>query len=179
MQGEHTPARARSDVARIGSLEAGQDLAFERRWWVVQRASWAAMVIVLAAGLGGACGRGPLCRSRHANSGVVVELPRVGRFNFGAEMKLHVTSDAMSDAPDLRIRVPVEFARCAGIERTTPRAVSEALTGADLVYTFSRGTPEDTPVQVLFHLRPVALGPCSARIVAGGVGLQVTHFVLP
>lgn len=45
---------------RVGDLELGQDLPFQRREWAVQRIAWAAMAAVLTAALLGLFGSGPV-----------------------------------------------------------------------------------------------------------------------
>ena len=45
-------------VRRVGDLEIGQGLDFQRREWAIQRIDWMAMLLVLAAVLLGLFGRG-------------------------------------------------------------------------------------------------------------------------
>jgi hypothetical protein len=45
-------------------VAVGEDLGFQRGWWRFERATWVCFVLILAADLAGAFGRGPLAELR-------------------------------------------------------------------------------------------------------------------
>lgn len=110
-----------------------QDLAFERRQWVVERAGWGLMAAIVAAGLLGAFGHGPLSWAVVREGRLAVAHDRFGRF--AGETQLRVT---VGPIPGERVEVSIgrEFLEAMEVSAVTPEPSDIRFAGDSLVYAF-------------------------------------------
>ncbi len=76
-------------VTRKGDVEIGSDLDFERRWRHVQQALWITFGVLVALGLAGLFGRGPLARARAGSETDPIQV-EYDRFNASAKLKVTI-----------------------------------------------------------------------------------------
>jgi hypothetical protein len=76
-------------IKRIGDLEINQDLAVQARMWKIQRIGWAAMGLIVLAGLIGSFGHGPISHGTAGgpDSGFMLEFDRLGRMHGPSELR--------------------------------------------------------------------------------------------
>ena len=68
-------------IERVGDIDIGQDLEFQRRMWVAQRIGWLTMLVVVIVGLVGFVGHGPLTggSTGSAANGLEIDYARFAR----------------------------------------------------------------------------------------------------
>ncbi len=164
---------------RVGDLEVGQDLAFERRSWAVQRAAWAAICLVLLAALLGLLGgAGPLARARASAGPLEVEYSRFARHGAPAELVIRLGREAARGG---EARVWIEQAYLDGLRVATitpPPARVEAGDGRQtFIFALAEG---DAPATIVFHTTPQTLGGRAGRLgLPGGPELSLGQLVYP
>lgn len=150
-------------IQRVGSLEIDQDLAFQRRSWVVQRVGWVLMaVLVLAAALG-FLGSGPLSRARAEVPGLMtVEYQRFARLETGETLTLRLQPAATSgDA--VRVSLDQAFLGSVKLESVQPAPARVEAAGGRLVYVFAVAEPR-VPTVVTFRYEPREIGTLRAVV---------------
>ncbi len=160
---------------RVGDLEIGHDLDFQRRSWRVQRVAWLAMIlIVIAALLGLFGGEGVLNQAVLGDPGAAlrVEYHHFDRVLDQTHLRLEVSGTARlwitnSFLEHLLIEaiVPEPKQMIAGDERTT------------LVFELAEAEPFGA---VVIYYKPQRVGLVSGQIgVDGGVTYAFQQFIYP
>ena len=169
-----------SDTKRVGDLEVGQDLGFERRTWAVQRAAWVVMLLILAAALVGLVGRGPLSRATAGDpgSGLWAEYSRFERYQAPTVVRVHLGPGA-GQGGKVRLWLSREFIETVDLEHVYPEP--EAVEAAADRLTYVLATPDPSqPLAITYQFksqqywgRPVRLG------LEAGPELQFSQFFYP
>lgn len=164
-----------SDIRRVGDLELGQDLDFQRRSWRVQRVAWVLMLlIVIAALLGLFGGDGVLNQATlgAVDSGLRVQYhhfdrvldPTHLRVELGGSGHLWITN-ALLERVTIDEIIPEPEQMIAGEERTT------------FVFELAAGDPAG---MVIISYKPQRIGQLSGQIgVDGGVSYDLQQFIFP
>jgi len=167
--------------SRVGDLEVGQDLRFQRREWLVQRVGWGVLVAFLLAGLLGLLGGGPLAIAETGGDGDPMRL-RYERFTrHGAPSALEVRLTSATVGADRRTRfwLQRDFINGLQIQRITPEPESVFVGTERLTYVFPAAALSDTTT-ILFNVVPQARWARSGRIgLPGGTEVPFGQFVYP
>ena len=156
---------------RVGEIDTSEDLAHERREWVVQRVAWAAMALFVATAASGLLGAGPLARAEARGAGFDVAYPRFARQEATDELTVRL-------APGIPAEVWLarELLGSHEIEEVTPRPDSVTPRADRLVHRWASAGP----AEVVFRLRPVRPGRHPIRLgVAGGGEVELHQLVYP
>ncbi len=169
-----------SELQRVGRLEVGQDLDFQRREWLVERVGWAAMALLILAGLLGLLGGGPLARATAGDRGgpVWLEYDRFERYRSPATLRLHLSARQWPEGR-ARVRLSREYLEGVQVERVVPEPESiEA--GPDWFTYVLRVTDPTRPPAVTFDVKPERLWRLEGRIgLADGPELRFGQLVYP
>jgi hypothetical protein len=163
---------------RVGELEVGQDLGFQRREWRVQRIAWVAMAMVLVAGLAGLLGSGPLAHAAAEAEGLTVEYDRIVRDRAPFDLRFVLPPGT---APSGQVDLWIDRALLdkAEIARVVPQPESERA-GADRVVFTVAVTDPDAPAEVIVALDPHDVGGFAVGVgIVDGPQVELTGFVLP
>lgn len=163
---------------RVGELDVGQDLEFQRREWRVQRIAWVVMALVLLAGLTGLLGSGPLAHAAAESDGLTVEYGRIVRDRAPFELRFVLApGTASSDTVDIWIdRALLDKAE---IQRVVPQPESEQAGADRVVFTIAVADP-DAPAEVIVSLDPHDVGGFAVGAgIVDGPQVELTGFVLP
>jgi hypothetical protein len=171
-----------TDVRRVGDLEVGQDFRFLRQEWLVERAGWTVMALLIVAALLGLCGGpGPLSNASASleDGSLQIEYDRFGHLE--AHMRLHGYLAAGTAAPDGTVSVWINqaYAKRIQISQVIPEP-EKMLAGPDrLIFVFRVADPTQ-PTLVTFFLQPRAIGPVSGRIgLPNRPPLDFSQFIYP
>lgn len=161
------------------TFEIDQDLAFQRREWMVQRVGWWVLVSFVLAALAGLFGGGPLSRARAGTVGrFSIEYERFGRV--GATSLVTVRDHAALGArASSELRIARSYFDSVSIERVTPEPGQIEIGEADVVLRFE--TQQEGPaLTVVLEIKPRRAGLHRAAFANGqGAELsfsQLTYF---
>ena len=146
------------ETRRADGLEIDEDLAFARRSWRVQRASWVGMGVVVVLALAGLLGSGPL--SRHAVSlpGLLrVEYQRFTRYEAPQTLTVRLEPAATQTA-EARVWIDRRYLDDARVEAVTPPPARVEAAGDRLVYAFPISRRGE-PVAIVVALQSERIGP--------------------
>lgn len=166
-------------LKRIGELEVESDLRFHQRMWLVQRFGWMLMLAVLAAGLAGVFGGGPLSQATARSDGdeLVLEYERYARQ--GGRSRVKVDFAVPTGAAEGRLLVSRATLEALEIEQLTPRPLRAESTAEGVVYVFAVAPPADR-VHVALHVKPQGLGGAAVRFaLPGGAGVSADLYIYP
>lgn len=166
--------------SRDGPPDFGQDLAFQRREWAVERAGWFALAALLAAALLGLLGDGPLSRTATASPDGSIRLDYDRFARVGATTRLHLRFRPVADT-DRRYRIWIEgeYRDATRIREVSPTPERVEDDRGRLVYVFRAFEPERS-TEVSFFVHPRGAGFRPGRIgLVGGASIDFRQFIYP
>jgi hypothetical protein len=88
-----------SEPKQVGDIQVNQDLNFQHKAWLVQRAGWILMTLALIAGLAGFFGDGPASRAQAGGIGVPVsaEYDRFTRLQMPSRITFRLEEGSVQD----------------------------------------------------------------------------------
>jgi hypothetical protein len=157
--------------------EVDEDPAFQQRDWRVQRVGWAVLAMILAAGLAGLFGSGPLSNATvSAGDALRVQYERFVRH--GGQTALTVRVASVEPGP-LQVTIGREYLAAFHVRQILPAPVRVQAGDSDLVYTFE-GPGQPGPVELKFFMQPESLGSHAGRLSAGrGATVTLRQFTYP
>jgi hypothetical protein len=156
-------------------LELDSDPRFQRWEWTLQRVGWALLLLVIAAGLAGVLGDGPIAHGHEhtADGALDVRFEKLLRKRAPAAISILVR--ASSDAP--RLWVSRETAKKLDIKRIEPEPSSVSGDLERLVYEFQGAGRE---LLVTLHIEALEAGPVRGSVgIVGGPSVGMNQFVFP
>jgi len=165
---------------RVGDLQIDADLDSQRGEWRFERIGWAAMLLVVAATLLGAFGRGPLSRAEAGAAGGPLHLryERLVRHNSPAPLNLELAPGAAPDG-QARVWIDHDYLEQFDVDHIVPEPESSAAGPDRTTYVFRVADPT-RPARITFGLVPQGFGRLRARVgLAGQPPVELSQFVFP
>jgi hypothetical protein len=158
----------------------GDEMKFHRRYWLVQRAGWALIGLVLLAAFLGLFGPGLLGKA-HAvdqNSRLRVEYERFERKQAETTLRIGLGAGAAQDG-EARLWLSREYLDGIEIQSVTPEPERVEAAGDRVTYVF-RVTDAAQETPVTFHFEPERMGRLRGRAgLADGTSVDFSQFVYP
>jgi hypothetical protein len=151
------------NIPRVGDLEIGQDLQFQRWEWIFQRVGWVVLVAIILAALAGLLGHGPLSRTQTADpdNKLTIEYNRFLQYHDPSTLTIRVNEGA--SGPELRLSFGRDYVEQLDIQAVVPPPV-RVEAGADrAVYVF-RVAEAGRPLMVTAHFEANRMGPLRGEI---------------
>jgi hypothetical protein len=166
---------------RVGDLEIAEDMSFQWRGWMAQRAGWVFMLAIIFAALLGLCGSdGPLNRASAGteNDEISIRYARFLRHMSPTTLEIETGAGAV-DGGYVRVAIAHSYLERFEVDSVTPEPESVQLEPGTLIYNFPAAGTDGTR-SVVFVLRPDAYGRLSGRIgTPGGPFHEIQQFVYP
>jgi hypothetical protein len=153
------------------------DMKFQQRAWVVERAGWLAMTLFVALGLLGVFFSGLLSDTTVATQdrALVVTYQRFEHRTKRSHFTIRVAAPL---AGEVSLRLGASFARAYDIESLTPQPVSSTAGAAGLELDFAPSTAGDLSVEVA--ARAKRFGILRTEIAVQGRGsVAITQIIYP
>jgi hypothetical protein len=166
---------------RVGDLQIGQDLDFERRGWVVQRIGWGILALVLLATLLGLTGNGPFSQASAGSpeSPLRVEYERFVREDAPAELRVFLGRGAVREGR-VAVWIDREYLGRAEVRDVVPEPESVEVRPDRLTFVFRAPVTGDAPLEARFDLEPRRFGRWTGRVgLPDGEPLRISQFVYP
>ena len=169
--------RERQDAADLGIRE---DMRRQRAEWIIERAGWALIALVLVAALAGLLGHGPLSRATAGEPGsrLWAEYHRFERHQAPTELRVHLGPGAGSGG-ELRVWVGRGYLDAIELERVDPEPVAVEAGADQHVFVFAMPDP-GRPTSVLFRFQPDTYGSLRGRLgLPDGEEVTFDQFAYP
>jgi hypothetical protein len=165
----------KADKAReLAEFQAEE--AFHRREWLVQRIAWGLLILVIAAGLAGSFGSGPLSKRAMATASGTIEIDRFARRHASGEWRIQPIQSA-AEGSQLALRISSSFLERYEIAAIVPEPASMTIDGSDVVFVFDAADARGT---VAFHVEPENVGLGEGSFVLNdSEPLLIQQFVYP
>lgn len=167
---EHTPPE----------LDIGQDMAFQRMTWKLERVGWIVLTLLLLAAVAGFFGSGPLSRGRAGDpaSGLWVEYERFARTASLQTLRVHVGAQHVREG-----KVTLWIARAylddEVIEDITPTPESVHI-GKDGIHFIYSVADAATQADVVIRFKTQEWGGAEGRLaIPAGPSVMFKQFIYP
>jgi hypothetical protein len=144
-------------VAKVNEeVAVGEDLAFQKKWWIFERWVWIVFTLILLLDLSGVFGRGPLAKAhRRTHDGAMdVRYERIARTGTPSTMSIAFGGNAIQNGK-IRLFVSESVVKELGAQRVIPSPAEAAVGNGGLSYIFPASGP---PATVEFVLQPSTFG---------------------
>lgn len=153
-------------------MEIDDDVEFQRRVWVAQRIGWTIIGTIVAAGLAGIFGNGPLSRASTGGATLRLEYERFGRLHQSTKLRCLISGGQ----PDIEIALNRGYLNSVRIKTITPEPVQTEAAENWLVYRFAGSAP----MYITFDLKPEDFGSLAGSLrTAAGETLSFHQFIYP
>ena len=125
-------------VAKInGEVAVGEDLRFQRKWWMVERIVWILFLLIIIADLLGAFGREWLAKAHTIapDKSLEIAYESVERFHAPSILTIKASPTAVQNGM-LQLWVSQSIVKSLGKERVIPQPQSSAIGDQGILYTF-------------------------------------------
>jgi len=162
------------------TLQLAQDLALQRRDWILQRVGWILLGLVVIGALLGLFGAGPLSKAvaGRQEGELWVEYRRFWRLQSTMDLQINVGAAAVTGR-QVRIRISRAYLESASLERIVPQPQRVEVGPEFFTYTFDTEAPGQ-PVAMMLAIEATLPGPLTGKIaLKRGPQVEFTHFIYP
>jgi hypothetical protein len=159
-----------------GEIESERAHRFHRRQWIAERIGWAAMAVVLAAGLLGFLGgSGPFVERRVRSGDLELAYPAAMRFGSPEVLRLAVRPRS----EEAQVAISNAYLDAVSIDAIVPPP-KEARGEPDwTVFAFAT-TESSAPISIRISIRPERIGRLTGSIrLDDGPAIALDHWVFP
>ena len=156
-------------------IEVNEDLVFQRKEWRFQRIGWVVMLLITAAALAGAFGRGPLAHTQNSASdqSFRIEYDRIVRHYSNNIFEIRIEQPP---ADSVGIWFDSEFLSGLDLKEIVPEPISSA-TGRGRVIYYFRVQPG---AHISFHYEPDKFGRRNGTMgIEHRASVRLSQFVFP
>ncbi len=138
-----------------------EDMAYQRRFWTVERAGWSVLVLLALIGLSGLLGTGPLSWAKASRGSLSVEYERFQRATRVAPYTFEVKPQT---GPELRLHLSGAFQRNFEISKIQPEAARTAVGPDGMDLFFPAGGGDAARIVMWAHSRRYGTSDIAAQI---------------
>ena len=138
-----------------------EDMRFQRRSWIVERAGWAVLVLLALIGLSGAFGIGPLSWQTASGGSLSVEYERFQRITRLARFTLQVGAQS---EPELRLHLNNALQQHFEISKIQPEPTRTAAGPDGMDLFFATGGTNAARIVIWAHSRRYGVSDITARV---------------
>ena len=158
-------------------LELIEDLRFEQSEWKVQRIAWTIMALLVAMGLIGLFGVGPLSSNSITSTDgrLKLEYDRFERWQAPSALRVILRP---TDESRTQLWISSDFLGTVKLESIVPPPQSTEAQPGGTTYTFQ--VPSREPLVIVFHMQTEKMGNHPIELRANGApALWAPHWVYP
>jgi hypothetical protein len=145
-----------------GEVAVGENLPFQRRWWMFERFIWGFFFVLIVCDLLGLFGQGWLAKARATvpDGALRVDYERIERASTPSTMTLHFGPTAIQNGR-VQVYISDSIVKGLGAQRISPQPAISAIGDKGISYTFAA---THSPAEVDIQLQPSGVGPHAFRI---------------
>ena len=160
-------------------VAVGEDIAFQRRWWMFERGVWAFFAVILVMTLLGCFGRGYLAKAaaHSADNAIMAKYDRIQRTGTPSDITVVLGNGAIRDG-QARLFVSESLISKLGAQRISPQPEKTYVGDKGLTYVFPA---LQSPATVIFSLEPSGPGkyPFTMAVPDSQSSIQAAVYVVP
>src|SRR3982750_983955 len=128
-------------ATKSNSVNVDFDKQFLDRWLERQKYAWIVIAFLIATGIAGLLGRGPLSKNtiRSGTGGMEVKYERIARNKTPALLEVQLPASTPSDRP-VRLRIEGELVKGGRLKQVVPQPVRSDLLADGFVAEFPTGS---------------------------------------
>jgi hypothetical protein len=155
-----------------------EDLQFEKRSWIFQRAGWVLMILIMAAALLGLTGPGPFSsRTATDESGTIkIEYSKFLHYATPDIVQIHLSPAGESD--EAVLFVSRSYVRDIRLDHIIPEPEKEVVEKDFIAYHFNK-LSKSQPVLVTLHINPGVYGNQRPVFKCNQQQLILSQFIYP
>lgn len=152
-----------------------ENMRFQKRSWIVERAGWGLLILIVLVGLTGALGIGPLSWQTASGGSLTVEyerfqrITRLARFTFDAKGQT---------GPELRLHLSEAFQKNFEVSDIQPQPARSTAGPDGIDLSFATNGASDERVVIWAHSRHYGRSDIAVRL-GGEAPLSLWVFVYP
>ena len=168
-----------ASVQRVGDLEVGQDLEFQRREWAVQRVGWVVGALIGVAALLGVLGSsGPFARGVAEEGPLRVEYLRFERKHAPTKLRIEVATGS-AQGGQFQLWMDRSYIEGVEIQQMEPEPDQVEAAGERMVFTFQVADPSQSS-EIIVPLQHDDWGVTTARLgLVDGPGVEFRQVIYP
>ena len=159
-------------------VAVGEDLEFQRKWWIVERTIWIFFLLLIIADLLGLFGRGWLAKAHvlAPDKSLDISYERVERFSSPSILRVNLAPEVVHDGK-AQLWVSESLVKSLGNQRVVPQPETSAVGNSGILYTFP---VTGSPMTVEFGLTPVSIGSNAISFQSPGLSkVDLKIWVMP
>lgn len=156
------------------AIQVDQDLAYQSKFWKIERVGWAVFLLFLIISLLGLTGSGPLSSTQKQQENLQVKYNSFAREL--APTQFEITINDSKDAESTQLWIDRTFLSNYQIQQITPEPDKVTSDGDRLIYEFKKNAP---PAQVTFLLQPQKFGYLNGKIGQDRSSITLSQLVYP
>ncbi|MGH7169787.1 MAG: hypothetical protein ACRELF_14600 [Gemmataceae bacterium] len=167
-------------AARTDDFDAGCDLAFEQRWWRIQRIGWVILILLMIGGVAGVFGHGPLSKAtvHPPGSQVQVRYDRLARRETPSSLELRLDKAALVSG-QVRIRLNHALVNEMQLQQIVPTPTSAEPLADGARFLFQIDPTRDSAF-IVFTESPTTPGILKGEVtVEGAEPVRFRQFIYP
>jgi hypothetical protein len=166
-----------SAIARQAEIDIGYDCEFEHKWGTFERVVWIIFGLLIAAGLAGLFGRGPLNKvKRTLPDGTTVQYERVVRFKSPSAVVFTLPVHQGAATVEANNAVVEKL----GLQSLFPRPTLNIGSPQVGPFLFRASSPDAQNVFVELAMQPSAIGPVTSTYRINGLtSVSIQQFIVP
>ena len=137
-------------------IAVGENLEFQRKWWVVERLVWIFFTCLIIADFLGAFGRGWLANAKYQtpDKSLDIKYESIERFHAPSILAINFAPSVVQNGK-VALWVSDSLVKSLGNQRIMPQPETSAIGEKGILYTFPTSGPQMT---VQFDLNPGTIG---------------------
>ena len=156
-------------------LQAPEVLRGQRREWRFERAGWLFMALLMAGGLAGAFGGGPLAHAAVSTGSSRLDFDRLVRHGVPTELRLTIGASPNTTGR-LRVSLDWSYLEAVNLLEVIPQPMSTVSSADRVAWEFEA---DATGNRIVIKVEPTKVGAREGRLQIGGGTLQFRQFVYP
>jgi hypothetical protein len=157
-------------------VAVGEDIEFQRKWWVLEKIVWTTFLVILALTVLGLFGRGLLATTRKssADSTIRLKYDRIARTGTPADLNISFGPAAIHDG-EIHLFLSESVITQLGAQRISPQPEKSTVGNGGITYTFPA---TKSPATVIISLQPPGPGSFAFEVSLPDTGSSLDEKVI-